>query len=118
MKDVNTTDFSGSFTWRTELAQAGSGLYFAFDDGIHGTELWRTDGTAGGTRMVKDICPGACSSSPTWLTAVGPYILSSPRTTEPMAGSSGGRLGRNRAPSCSGTACPGSRAAGRPMPSS
>ena len=34
---------------------AGSTLFFNADDGIHGDELWKTDGTASGTVMVKDI---------------------------------------------------------------
>ena len=32
-------------------------LYFAATDGIHGVELWKTDGTEQGTVMVKDINP-------------------------------------------------------------
>ncbi|TKK71570.1 T9SS type A sorting domain-containing protein [Ilyomonas limi] len=32
--------------------------YFIADDGAHGIELWATDGTSGGTQMVKDINPG------------------------------------------------------------
>jgi ELWxxDGT repeat protein len=34
-------------------------LYFAASDGLHGFELWRTDGTAKGTVMVADAVPGS-----------------------------------------------------------
>ncbi len=42
--------------------------YFEADDGIHGYELWRSDGTAGGTYLVKDIYPGDVSSDPRYIT--------------------------------------------------
>jgi ELWxxDGT repeat protein len=38
--------------------------YFSATDGISGYELWRTDGTASGTTMVKDIYPGPNDSAP------------------------------------------------------
>mgnify|MGYP001262210025 CR=1 FL=1 len=38
-------------------------VYFRGNDGQHGVELWRSDGTAAGTYMVKDIEPGAGNSS-------------------------------------------------------
>ena len=43
------------------FAVAGDKLFFAADDGEHGVELWVTDGTATGTRLVKDITPSGSS---------------------------------------------------------
>jgi len=76
LRDINQTVGS--------LGQAGSRpgnftdvngiLYFAATDGIHGFELWQTDGTSAGTRMVQtldsngqpvnEINPGAAGSNP------------------------------------------------------
>jgi ELWxxDGT repeat protein len=53
-----------------DLTNVGGTLYFSADDGTNGFELWRSDGTARGTRMVKDINPGAGSSNIDWITAV------------------------------------------------
>jgi ELWxxDGT repeat protein len=49
------------------LVEAGGALYFAADDGVHGQELWRSDGTADGTVMVEDVNPGSASSNPRLL---------------------------------------------------
>ncbi len=43
-------------------------LFFVADDGMNGTELWKSDGTPAGTTMVKDINPGSNPSSPGALT--------------------------------------------------
>lgn len=37
---------------------AGDSVFFEYDDGEHGEELWVTDGTESGTRMVDDIVEG------------------------------------------------------------
>lgn len=42
----------------------GDRLYFRANDGTHGYELWRSDGTAEGTMLVKDLDEGADSSNP------------------------------------------------------
>jgi len=40
------------------LTDVNGTLYFSADDGAHGSELWRSDGTEAGTVMVRDLVPG------------------------------------------------------------
>ena len=58
-----------------ELTAVGEVVYFSANDGLHGRELWTSDGTRRGTRMVKEIDPRRGSSTfrhqPTALVAVG-----------------------------------------------
>lgn len=51
------------------FVQTGSSLYFFAEDATNGRELWKTDGTASGTQLVKDITPGAASSGLSHLVA-------------------------------------------------
>jgi ELWxxDGT repeat protein len=46
----------------SEFTTLNGVLFFDAVDGTHGDELWRSDGTAAGTTMVKDINPAAGSS--------------------------------------------------------
>ena len=52
-----------------KLTVSGNYLYFVGRGGNTGPELWRTDGTPAGTRLVKDITPGPQygTSAPTSL---------------------------------------------------
>lgn len=50
---------------------SGDTLYFSANNIYQGTELWATDGTAAGTRMVKDLNPGKPGSGIFGLPAGG-----------------------------------------------
>jgi ELWxxDGT repeat protein len=56
---------------RRTFVKAGAATFFPASDLVHGCELWVTDGTPAGTRMVKDVQAGPWGSDPAELTAVG-----------------------------------------------
>ncbi len=68
VKDINPG--TSSSISNTALAVMGSTIYFAANDGPNGFELWKTDGTADGTVMVKNINPSS-SSNPAGFTVLG-----------------------------------------------
>ena len=49
-----------SYPWIIGVAET---VFLYADDGVHGPELWKSDGTAAGTVMVKDIRHGRASSN-------------------------------------------------------
>ncbi len=75
VKDINPgADSSYDDTYTTFFAN-NNVLYFNANDGTHGTELWKTDGSAGGTVMIKDINTGSDSSNAENFTALGTTVL-------------------------------------------
>src|SRR5687768_9586051 len=67
VKDINaaqeTTGSSPTF-----FVSIGTDLfYFRADDGVNGTELWRSDGTLEGTALVADIAAGGANADPASL---------------------------------------------------
>ena len=63
LNDINpgaTQSTGGTFAG---FENVGGTAYFAANDGIHGNELWKTDGTEAGTVMVKDIRAGDDSTN-------------------------------------------------------
>ncbi len=45
------------------------------EDARHGREPWVSDGTAAGTRLLADLCPGACGSFPDTALALGDLLV-------------------------------------------
>ena len=66
LKDINTNTESALFV--SGLSPVLDGVaYFSAIDAEHGRELWRSDGTAEGTWLVKDLLPGVESSAPAYF---------------------------------------------------
>lgn len=59
----------------SNLTAARGKLFFAAWDAEHGHELWTSDGTVEGTRLLADILPGPSGSFPSDLTEVGNVLM-------------------------------------------
>ena len=60
--------------WPRRFFRAGRRLVFVADDGKTGNELWSTDGTVAGTRLVRDVWPGPRGAL--WpMGSLGSFIL-------------------------------------------
>ncbi|MEP7233535.1 MAG: ELWxxDGT repeat protein [Ginsengibacter sp.] len=62
-KLTNSYPYNYQYATNSQFAILNGVMYFAANDGIHGNELFRSDGTYAGTYLVKDIVPGMASSS-------------------------------------------------------
>ncbi len=69
--DIFTDNSVNPSSSPSEMEPLGEALLFAADDIEHGNELWITDGTEAGTRLLCDISSGTTSSNPSQITAVG-----------------------------------------------
>ena len=65
--DLNSVSYSN-------FIAVGNTLFLTVTNGS-GNELWKSDGTATGTTMVKDIYPGATGSGITVLAAIGSMLF-------------------------------------------
>lgn len=59
LKDINPNQIGGTFqsSKPSNFKNINGVLYFIADNGVHGMEFWKTDGTEQGTKMIKDINP-------------------------------------------------------------
>lgn len=53
-----------------QLVNVNGTLFFVADDGEHGPELWKSNGTSAGTILVKDLIPGPAGSAINDMTPV------------------------------------------------
>ncbi|MCA8970001.1 MAG: hypothetical protein KDC95_09470 [Planctomycetes bacterium] len=64
-----------------DITAFGTRVFFEADDGVHGQELWVTDGTTAGTQLFADIVPGSGGSGPQYLTVAGSKMFFSAIST-------------------------------------
>src|SRR5215218_9104473 len=89
IKDINTDSRPGARCQQGEcgiprgwshpdtVTAMGKQVFFAADDGKHGVELWKSDGTNRGTKLVKDIHPNSRSEASDTgnLVALGKWLF-------------------------------------------
>ncbi len=74
---------SGRSSLIENMTAVGSEVFFTADDGIHGQELWKSDGSEAGTVLVKDInSQDDDGSNPSSLIAFGDTLLFSAATDD------------------------------------
>ena len=57
------------------MLTAGGKIFFTQDDGVHGNELWVSDGTSAGTKLLLDINGGSAASNPNDFLVYGDKLV-------------------------------------------
>lgn len=64
----------GSMDYEEPFAAVGNTLFLGANNKTHGLEFWKSDGTPGGTVLVKDLCNGSHGGSPRDFMATGNLV--------------------------------------------
>lgn len=81
VKDINQHTYYSQGKLLTQaslpnnMAILNGKVLFSADDGIHGTELWVSDGNASGTQLLVDLNPGPIGSAPSAVTSFGSFAI-------------------------------------------
>ena len=74
-RDVVGASGNSLFIDSPYLSEFGGNLYYTATNTSNGRELWRSDGSSGGTVMLKDIVPGENDSTPSAYTRAGETLF-------------------------------------------
>ncbi|HYH96537.1 ELWxxDGT repeat protein [Hyalangium sp.] len=70
VKDINPGPAHGLTRYAALESRDDGTLFFAADDGVHGSDLWKTDGTEEGTMLVRDPAAGELTG-----TGAGNFVM-------------------------------------------
>lgn len=82
-----TTKDGDNVNLNKRIVHNGSKIFFTAKTNEAGEEIWVSDGTITGTKMVKDMTPGSEGSNPQWLCMLGDkcyFTANTPETGEEL----------------------------------
>ena len=75
LRDIHPVGSNLDDCIRMTVAVVGERAFFLANDGVHGTELWATDGSEAGTVLVTDLRPGPLGSGIGGMVSFGSFLL-------------------------------------------